>query len=1050
MMVTVGNETCVVGTATSTQIKCTLAGLTAGTHSMRVNINGDKGNAIFTSSDLQDITSEAALTTISPTEGSINGGLLLTINGNGFGTLHSTFVTVGQVPCEIAEISTSVIRCNTGSQSAGSYLVSVTSAGESFPTKPFTANSASTPVINSVTPTSGKAGESITVQGTGFSTVPSENHVKIGTTDCEVTASTGTSITCTLQSKAAGTYPMSLRVTGKGHATSSTDFAYELNIDSVNPPDSSFGGGKLLTIIGSGFDGVVNVTICGKQCGITEHHNVTDTMIQCEVPAKFQSAPGADDTCDVIVAVTSMNPDNTPQMVQKTQSSAYTYKDALTSTITGVSPSRGGTGGGVVLDITGSGFSSTQNQNKVTIDGTMCMVISATTTEIKCTTGQHHRTIKTKVRVEVGTNGAAVQQNADFYYVDMWSSKYSWGGRDPPGEGSFVVIEKGQTMVLDMDTPVLAFLLIKGGTFMFDDEKDIHLQSKFVLITHGGSFMVGTEEKPFEHKATVTIHGHVRSKEIPVYGAKSIALREGYLGLHGKHVLHTWTVITETVNPGDAILKLKDAVTWQPGDKIVIAPTGKNIREHEELKIVGVQQGGKLIQVNPPLKYKHISLVQTIAGRTIETRAEVGLLTRNVVVQGSQHDQWKGVIKACPENFEPGQFQTQTCFLGKFGQEPASDEFGVQIMIHAPKKSSSMVKAQFNHVEIRHAGQAFRIGRYPIHFHVSGDVDGSYVKGCSIHHSFNRAVTMHGINNLVVERNVFYHARGNAFFMEDGIETGNTIQYNLGIFVISSTSTLNVDVTPASYWVTNANNTVRHNVAAGGSHFGFWYQMFEHPDGPSFTPDVCPRNVFMHEFSNNTAHSFGRYGLWVFPIYHPKTEGTCRSILAQPAEFHSLLAYNNMRGAEGVQMGAVRFVDFIMMDNDLAGIEYIDASSDDAPWGGPMIKDSLIVGHSQVSEGLPREISTNRNCTASGLMLPKSSKLTISNVTLVNFDRDECVALEACAHCKIFQGGWTVKFEKMKFVNSPRRSRFKWKHEVVFKDLDGTLTGREMQRTQTV
>lgn len=98
-------------------------------------------------------------------------------------------------------------------------------------------------------------------------------------------------------------------------------------------------------------------------------------------------------------------------------------------------------------------------------------------------------------------------------------------------------------------------------------------------------------------------------------------------------------------------------------------------------------------------------------------------------------------------------------------------------------------------------------GRYPIHFHLSGNVTGSYVRGCAIHHTFNRAVTVHGVSGLLVEHNVANDVMGHAFFIEDGIETGNTIQYNLGVAVRTSSTLLITDVTPATFWVTNPNNT---------------------------------------------------------------------------------------------------------------------------------------------------------------------------------------------------------------------------------------------------
>ena len=65
------------------------------------------------------------------------------------------------------------------------------------------------------------------------------------------------------------------------------------------------------------------------------------------------------------------------------------------------------------------------------------------------------------------------------------------------------------------------------------------------------------------------------------------------------------------------------------------------------------------------------------------------------------------------------------------------------------------------------------MGRYPIHFHMIGRVTKSYVIGNAIHHSYNRAVTIHGVHYLRVTDNVAFHIMGHTYFMEDGIETKN-------------------------------------------------------------------------------------------------------------------------------------------------------------------------------------------------------------------------------------------------------------------------------------
>ena len=114
-----------------------------------------------------------------------------------------------------------------------------------------------------------------------------------------------------------------------------------------------------------------------------------------------------------------------------------------------------------------------------------------------------------------------------------------------------------------------------------------------------------------------------------------------------------------------------------------------------------------------------------------------------------------------------------------------------------------------------------------------------------------------------------------------------------------------------------------------------------------------------------------------------------------------------------------------MMDNDIAGSEYIDASANNAPWGGPMIKDSLMVGHSSLRDigSYQIKIGSHSRCTKSGIKLPFSARLTVSNVTMVNFDED-CVSFGTCAHCKPDDGGAIIRTNKMKFHNSPNLVSF--------------------------
>ncbi|KAM6965707.1 cell surface hyaluronidase [Aplochiton taeniatus] len=342
------------------------------------------------------------------------------------------------------------------------------------------------------------------------------------------------------------------------------------------------------------------------------------------------------------------------------------------------------------------------------------------------------------------------------------------------------------------------------------------------------------------------------------------------------------------------VLNLQDEVqpTWQPGDQIVVASTDYSMHQAEEFRLLPCPQcTSRQVRVQGRPQYNHVG--EILDG--VDMRAEVALLSRNILIYGEMEN---------------------SCYGNNLCQFYNHDTYGGHI-----KVEGNFSSVHLSHVELKHLGQQREHGRYPLHFHLCGDVDrrGGYweptsVEGLAIHHSFSRCISIHGTNGLLVKDTVGYDTLGHCFFLEDGIEQRNTFYHTLGLLTRPGTllptdrndslcTAIRDKVYPgytpsptteckavSTFWITNPNNNLISNAAAGSQDAGIWFVFHSmstgvsHGQVPETRAELTPLGIFY----NNRVHSNFKAGLFI-----DKGVKTTNATAADPREY--LCLDNNAR-----------------------------------------------------------------------------------------------------------------------------------------------------------
>lgn len=525
------------------------------------------------------------------------------------------------------------------------------------------------------------------------------------------------------------------------------------------------------------------------------------------------------------------------------------------------------------------------------------------------------------------------------------------------GQDDIIVVPDGVTLILDQDAAVGG--IVVKGKLTASDSRDLDLASDWIAVIGGGHLEIGTETQAYQHDFTLTLTGDNPNQDIDIsaimaqaghplpLASPPMALTDqdsflmvmgkgSRLDLHGADASKTsWTQLDGTVGPGATSLTLDDVTGWEAGDRIAITSTDFDMNQAEEVTVTAVSVDGRTISFNPPLEHAHYGEIERYDDpdgdkHVLDMRAEVALVNRNIKIQGDV-----------------------TWDSSKVVTEQA-DQYGGHTMI------MEGAEMYVSGAEFAYMGQAGLLGKYPLHWHQLDDVSGQYIRDSSIHHTFNKGITIHDTDGAEVTRNVVFENSGHSYFFEDGTESGNVLTDNLGF---GTRAPLRANIVPgqdqdfhnpSTFWMKHASNTLIGNHAAGSESTGLMWATFLNDEA------VIDFSGFVAE--DNVAHSSTRYGAYVGRGFFGRDENP-RGSAQEPSKFvpweiDGLTVYKtelgiNLHGTNGTVTNAT------LAENAFG--TRLDSNN--------RIKDSLIVGETGNTGNpeTPPEIAAGRSLPKFGV-----------------------------------------------------------------------------------